>query len=52
MKLRCKNCSKLLAIGTGNVQIKCTRCKELNHFNIQPPLAKPNVDKGYRPNDG
>ncbi|WP_080946042.1 Com family DNA-binding transcriptional regulator [Moraxella bovoculi] len=35
MKLRCKNCSKLLAIGAGNIQIKCTRCKELNHFNTQ-----------------
>lgn len=33
MKLRCKNCSKLLAIGTGILEIKCTRCKSLNQFN-------------------
>nr|DAS25932.1 MAG TPA: zinc-ribbon protein [Caudoviricetes sp.] len=33
MYLRCKTCSKLLAIGSGNLQIKCSRCKTINIFN-------------------
>lgn len=34
MQLRCKNtaCNKLLAVGSGDIQIKCPRCKQINHF--------------------
>ncbi|SNB74581.1 Mu-like prophage protein Com [Kingella negevensis] len=37
MKLRCKNqsCNKLLAIGYGNVQIKCPRCKQISQFQTR-----------------
>ncbi|MDK4531261.1 hypothetical protein, partial [Kingella kingae] len=36
MKLRCKNqsCNKLLAIGYGNIQIKCPRCKQISQFKV------------------
>ena len=30
MKHRCKNCNKLLAVGSGRFEIKCPRCKTLN----------------------
>lgn len=30
MKHRCTNCNKLLAIGTGDFEIKCPRCKTTN----------------------
>lgn len=33
MQLRCKTCSKLLAIGSGKLQIKCGRCKTFNSYN-------------------
>ena len=34
MQLRCTDtaCKKLLAIGSGDIQIKCPRCKQINHF--------------------
>ena len=32
-ELRCAACSKLLAIGSGSVQIKCQRCKTVNQFS-------------------
>ena len=32
-ELRCAACSKLLAVGSGTVQIKCQRCKTLNQFS-------------------
>lgn len=34
MQLRCKNtaCNKLLAVGSGDIQIKCPRCKQINQF--------------------
>ena len=32
-ELRCAACSKLLAVGSGSVQIKCQRCKTLNQFS-------------------
>ena len=32
MKHRCKNCNKLLAIGTGKFEIRCPRCKAVNQF--------------------
>ncbi|WP_234403316.1 zinc finger domain-containing protein [Neisseria cinerea] len=31
--MRCKYCGKLLAKGSGYVQIKCARCKNINSFN-------------------
>ena len=33
MQLRCKNtaCNKLLAVGSGDIQIKCPRCKQFQH---------------------
>ncbi|QEY23562.1 Com family DNA-binding transcriptional regulator [Neisseria animalis] len=30
MQFRCKNCNKLLAVGSGDFEIKCPRCKETN----------------------
>ncbi|MFC3875560.1 Com family DNA-binding transcriptional regulator [Neisseria musculi] len=30
MKHRCKNCNRLLAVGTGDFEIKCPRCKTAN----------------------
>lgn len=33
MQYRCKSCGKLLAIGSGTVQIKCQRCKTVNQFS-------------------
>ena len=35
MQLRCKTCNKLLAIGSGKLQIKCGRCKTFNHYNTE-----------------
>ncbi|HFC8531560.1 Com family DNA-binding transcriptional regulator [Neisseria cinerea] len=32
-ELRCKYCGRLLAKGSGRVQIKCMRCKNINTFN-------------------
>ena len=32
-ELRCAACSKLLAVGSGTVQIKCQRCKTVNQFS-------------------
>ena len=32
-ELRCKYCDKLLAKGSGYVQIKCARCKKINSFS-------------------
>ena len=32
-ELRCAACSKLLAVGSGTVQIKCQRYKTLNQFS-------------------
>ena len=34
MQLCCKNtaCNKLLAVGSGDIQIKCPRCKQINQF--------------------
>ncbi|OSI09262.1 MULTISPECIES: zinc finger domain-containing protein [Neisseria] len=32
-ELRCARCLKLLAKGSGSVQIKCNRCKTINTFN-------------------
>ena len=32
-ELRCKYCGRLLAKGSGSVQIKCVRCKNINSFN-------------------
>ncbi|HFC8546145.1 Com family DNA-binding transcriptional regulator [Neisseria mucosa] len=31
--MRCKYCGKLLAKGSGYVQIKCARCKNINSFS-------------------
>ncbi|WP_257962879.1 zinc finger domain-containing protein [Neisseria sicca] len=31
--MRCKYCGKLLAKGSGYVQIKCARCKKINSFS-------------------
>ncbi|HFC6353243.1 TPA: Com family DNA-binding transcriptional regulator, partial [Neisseria elongata] len=33
MQYRCKSCGKLLAVGSGTVQIKCQRCKTVNQFS-------------------
>ena len=32
-ELRCTYCKKLLAKGSGNVQVKCNRCKTVNTFS-------------------
>lgn len=32
MKNRCTYCNELLAIGTGEFEIKCPRCKTVNKF--------------------
>ena len=42
MQLRCTNtaCNKLLAIGSGDIQIKCPRCKKISQFNY---LTQPNA---------
>ncbi len=32
-EMRCKYCGKLLAKGSGYVQIKCARCKNINLFS-------------------
>jgi phage FluMu protein Com len=29
-EIRCKKCNKLLAKGSGNIEIKCPRCGEMN----------------------
>lgn len=33
MKHRCTYCNKLLAVGTGEFEIKCPRCKAVNKFS-------------------
>lgn len=33
-ELRCKFCGKLLAKGSGCVQIKCARCKKYQFFQL------------------
>lgn len=40
MKHRCKNCNKLLAIGKGEFEIKCPRCKTVNNFRSLTTLPK------------
>ncbi|MCP1772839.1 LSD1 subclass zinc finger protein [Neisseria perflava] len=32
-EMHCGRCNKLLAKGSGSVQIKCPRCKHINTFN-------------------
>lgn len=32
-ELRCKKCGKLLAKGSGEVEIKCNRCKTVTRFS-------------------
>ena len=32
-EMRCKYCGKLLAKGSGYVQIKCACCKNINSFS-------------------
>ncbi|HEZ5855341.1 zinc finger domain-containing protein [Neisseria lactamica] len=32
-ELHCKYCGRLLAKGSGYVQIKCARCKNINSFS-------------------
>jgi phage FluMu protein Com len=37
-ELRCANCNKLLAkIKKGEVEIKCNRCKTVNHTRVISP---------------
>lgn len=31
-RCECSNCRKLLAVGTGDFEIKCPRCKTVNRF--------------------
>lgn len=33
-ELRCTHCFKLLAKGSGSLEIKCPRCKAINCFNL------------------
>ena len=50
MKHRCKNCNKLLAIGTGSFEIKCPRCKTNNHIRsltTQNATEHPTLQKGH-----
>ncbi len=46
MKYRCKNCNKLLAVGTGEFEIKCPRCKSLNRFCSLKPQTLPPATTG------
>lgn len=49
MQHRCKNCNKLLAVGTGAFEIKCPRCKTVNHIcslTTQNAAEHPNLEKG------
>lgn len=53
--IRCQICVKLLAKSGkfDNLQIKCPRCKTLNHFSLSATSATPEVhetpsDKGAR----
>jgi phage FluMu protein Com len=37
-ELRCANCNKLLAkINQGEIEIKCNRCKTINHTRVISP---------------
>ena len=44
MQYRCKSCGKLLAIGSGTVQIKCQRCKTVNQFSSLTTRSTPSAE--------
>lgn len=44
MQYRCKSCGKLLAIGSGTVQIKCQRCKTVNQFGSLTTRSAPSAE--------
>ncbi|WP_082890720.1 MULTISPECIES: Com family DNA-binding transcriptional regulator [Eikenella] len=44
MQYRCKNCGKLLAVGSGTVQIKCQRCKTVNQFSSFTTQSAPSAE--------
>ena len=49
-RCKCQNCAKLLAIGTGSFEIKCPRCKAINHFSsltTENAAEHPTVSKGH-----
>ena len=43
-ELRCVACSKLLAVGSGTVQIKCQRCKTVNQFSSLTTRSAPSAE--------
>ena len=44
MQYRCKSSGKLLAIGSGTVQIKCQRCKTVNQFSSLTTRSAPSAE--------
>lgn len=48
-RCECSNCYKLLAVGTGDFEIKCPRCKTVSRFRSltnQNAAEHPNLEKG------
>ena len=37
MEIRCGKCGRLLAKGTGTIEIKCPRCHTFNHVRAASP---------------
>ena len=37
MEIRCGSCGRLLAKGTGTIEIKCPRCRTINHVRAASP---------------
>ncbi|UOO82754.1 Com family DNA-binding transcriptional regulator [Uruburuella testudinis] len=45
-RCRCRSCAKLLAVGLGNFEIKCPRCKAINRFSSLTTNAEHPSPKG------
>ncbi|HML54197.1 MAG TPA: Com family DNA-binding transcriptional regulator [Solidesulfovibrio magneticus] len=41
MEIRCGQCGRLLAKGTGTIEIKCPRCRTINHVRAASPEDSP-----------
>lgn len=52
IEIRCGVCNKLLGKGTAlDMEIKCPRCKAVNHVRAQSPCSEPREGQSERVHD-
>ncbi|WP_321402733.1 zinc finger domain-containing protein [Maridesulfovibrio sp.] len=51
-EFRCGTCKRLLAIGTGNLSIKCPRCGAMNHLRATSTKEESHRASLGVPNEG